>query len=162
MSSTSLGGAGSTMPAGSTRLRNKPFVTQSSTAQVAKPPAGSLRGGGSASSAQPSPQGQAPQKRTMEWYPTVKAKLAKIRCRCTGNCHNNCPARNHQCPNAAIDPPRVRLCQACKCMIVDCPHAARRPYGQLCFPENYGYCRTHYPHKSVTFDPQQFCNLLNA
>ena len=46
------------------------------------------------------------------------------------------------------DPPRVRLCQACKCMIVNCPHAARRPYGQLCFPENYGYCRTHYPNKT--------------
>ena len=73
--------------------------------------------------------------------------LARTRCKCKGNCHSNCPARKYECPNTALDPPRLRLCISCKCSVEACTCGARRPHGVWNFAQNFGFCRGHYPEK---------------
>ena len=90
-------------------------------------------------------------KKNKGWYVTVNAPHKKNRCQCKGHCHSNCPARKTdvQCPNAVVKLPGVKLCAACKCMVPTCTNAARRPHGDANFPENIGYCKGHYPRKSM-------------
>ena len=84
---------------------------------------------------------------SQEWYATVPSKLARTRCKCKGNCLSKCPGRWTECPNTALDPPRLMLCKACKCSVEVCTYGARRPHGVRNTAENYGYCQGHYPNK---------------
>ena len=87
------------------------------------------------------------------WYATTKPRSGKQKhCQCTGNCLSKCPARYTQCPNAATVNLQKHarskpLCKVCSCHQPDCTTAARRPYGQFAFKENYGYCPRHYPRR---------------
>ena len=82
------------------------------------------------------------------WYETVLAKSVSVRCKCSGNCHSNCPGRTSNCTNVALDPPQLMLCEACKCRANGCTQSARRPWGDMNFSENKGFCKRHWPKRN--------------
>lgn len=87
------------------------------------------------------------------WYHTEKAKTAKVRCQCTGNCLTTCPARGQHahCPNKAEALKTLArksiYCEACRCREAGCWLIARRPFGKHSLTMNYGKCKRHWTAK---------------